>query len=264
MKRASRSNYNFSSSGQKVRALENYSRKRNKKKKIKKKTALLVLFLVAGLVYFLVGNTDNISFHNGKNLGEEEIMQKIEVEQGVRRSKIVFGVIGNALEDIPRIKNAELRKDVWNGWGWDIKEREGVLVFDQKGEIWALDQERVVLGPAFEEEKKVGLKVKGIEERVGMTRPGERLSEEEVKQSLHKLLNTEEAWSKLPVSEVDLTDSNNLKVFTEEGTEVWMGGINDLSKKWETLKYVIPHLQEEDLSAPVDLRNPDQVVVPSD
>jgi len=239
-------------------------RRRRKKTKLnlKKWTGLFAIFLCAGgVIYFLYGEIKQVKVQGADSLEEDNIIREAELQEGIVRREIFKGSYLERLAAHPEIKSARVVSLPVFELAIDVQKREPCMILLKDGDYWTVDRQGVVTGKSapekVEESNLIITGLEGVEE----VEAGKRLQETEYGEKLLIIAGIVEKRSEVPVEEINLYNPENIKAYTHDGMEIWLGDGRNLSNKIELVKEGLRYLPEREERSVVDVRYGDRIII---
>lgn len=235
---------------------------KNKKKIIHKKRQsiffylflmLFVLLCFVALVKSPVFKLERIDLIGNERVNAEQIIRAANVEKGATLWQVNNRMIRNQLEGMPLIQSAEVSYLMPKGISIIVEEKEPVALAPYQGKFLEISRDGTVLG-AFDKIKGDKPLLTGI----NFNRPfiGQNIKDEDIyylEEILHIFcLFSSETLSMF--SDFNVNNSNNLIVYTLDGTEIWLGSEN-FDKKIREIPNVLVEIRKKDTEPNyIDLR----------
>lgn len=209
----------------------------------------LFIFL-AGVIMVMGIKVDEIAIDGTVVVCPEELSGRIGIRQGMPWWKVLSVPVEENLEILPRIKRVEVSLRLLRRVEILVTEREAVALVLEKGRYLAVDGSGMVMGTPADDERGL-LVVTGIDVT---PLPGEYLAGKGKRKAFVSFFETWSNGSPLSLSELNLSDERNLKVYTAGGLEVLVGDSSNLDQKIGLLTSSLPRLDLSLVSGPIDLR----------
>ncbi|MGE5395939.1 MAG: cell division protein FtsQ/DivIB [Chitinophagales bacterium] len=229
-----------------------------------------ILAIVLGLValcafYFFLRSSlffiDRITVTGNVVVDKKEILALSGIQIGQNIFDIDPAASEKAIGIVPRIKRVEVSRKIPRQVLIRVAERKPwAMVVNKKGYI-VIDGEGVCLGSKTTIVDDPGVPIITLEDQPGVLREGERLSA--------SIKNVRKVVDALPeelrpiVSEYHCTKNGQVFLYTIEGTEVRLGGLDRLAEKMQLLDQVVDMNKDESNTGLqyIDLRYKGQPVI---
>ncbi|RQD74133.1 MAG: FtsQ-type POTRA domain-containing protein [Candidatus Syntrophonatronum acetioxidans] len=235
--------------------------KNKKSKKGKRRTKIFfnIFFMILFILIFValvrspVFKMQRIEVKGNERVSYEEILRIADIEEGTTLWQVNNRVLKKRLEKMPLINSARVSYVFPQALAIDVKEKEPIALIPYWERYLEISEDRTILGAADEmedlplmtgiiiEKPYVGQKVD----------PGEIIYLEEILRTISNMSSQELSF----FSDFKVKDPLNLKVYTIDGTEIWLGKDN-YEKKLEEVPRVLMEIkrQKEEEPGYIDLR----------
>ncbi len=209
---------------------------------------LMVLFMLSVFVYAYTSDKFNlrtITFHGCKELNTKHLESIVRRNFPANVLRINLRQLKNRLEKEPWVKRVEIRRVLPSGLIIYVQERTPAAIIEFRSELMLADQDGIMLGRYDPQYGKLDVPVfRGV---LGEDAENYRLYQEEnsarIRQGLQMLAEIESGSPQetRKISEVDISDPENLKVLLVDDTaEVYLGE-KDYLKRFRAL---MDHMQQ--------------------
>jgi len=208
----------------------------------------------------LNGSVEFINIKGAGTLPEEEILKKAELENGLHRRELLAGGYLERVIEHPQIKKAALTGVNWQGIEIEVEKREPRVMLLKEGEYWLADGEGVIIEKANLDKEEDYLIITGLE-KLNEIKAGKKLLKTEYGKAVQDIFTLAAEWDRLPVAELNLSSLDNVKAYTYNGMEIWLGDGRNLSDKVELVRRGLLYISFEDDPGIVDMRYDDRFIV---
>lgn len=211
---------------------------KKERKNIKKRVLLILLFLFSWLSMLLFLRSPyftirEISIKGLDKISPEEIRAATGLREGMNIWKVSSPEIRERVASIPRVAEVQVEKLLPDGISITISEKYPVAMMLYHGSYLELAKDGLIIGIRDEYKGELPL-INGLSwgrMDVGMSIP-DRPRGEIVEIFLEALA----VDPSLPLAEINVNDPEQIRVYTWEGMEVWLGDKEDLQRKLDVLQ----------------------------
>ncbi len=218
----------------------------NKKarKRIKKKLVLFFLFLFSSLSMLLFLRSpffiiQEISIQGLDKVSAGEIRDVIELREGMNMWKISPPEIRERIASIPRVGEVSVQRSLPGGIIIFIEEKNPVAMIPYHGSYLELSCDGLIIGIREEYKGELPL-INGLS--WGKMDVGMKIPDRSRGEIVEIFLESLKVSPSLPLAEINVTNPQQILVYTWEGMEVWLGSREDLDKKLEVLQQLHQYL----------------------
>lgn len=211
---------------------------RKERKSAKKKLVLILLFLFFSLSMLLFlrlpcFNIQEITVNGLDKVSTDEICSAAGLKEGMNIWKISTPEIREKVALIPRIAKVQVEKKLPGDISIFIEEKQPVAMIPYHSSYLELAGDGLIIGICDEYKGELPL-INGLSwgrMDVGMNIPDRPRGE-----IAEKFLEALAASPSLPLAEINVSNPQQIIVYTWEGMEVWLGDKEDLNEKLEVLQ----------------------------
>ncbi len=231
-------------------------------KRIKGKLVFVFIFAIVNvsLLLFLRSphfSIEEISIKGLDKVSTEEILLAVGISEGMNIWKINPPDMRGKILDIPRVADVEIERVLPQKLAIHIREKYPLALVPYHGYYLELSQDSVFIGIRDHYEGELPL-VSGL--MWGRMDVGDVIRDQVRREIIDIFLEVMEGQSFIPLAEINVSNPDNVKVYTREGLEVWLGGVEEMAKKLEVLQqiyYRLPEAEPEVTDGYLDLRVPE-------
>ncbi len=232
---------------------------------------MLVLFLLSVFVYAYRSdkfNLHTVTFHGCKETSPKHLELVIRKNFPANILRIDLGQIKSRLEKEPWVRRVEIRRVLPSDLIIYVQERVPSAIVEFRGELMLADQDGIMLAQYDPKYGRLDMPVfKGV---MGEDEEGYRMYQEQnavrIRQGLLMLSEIESGSPQetKKISEVDISDPENIKVLLVNDTAEVFLGEKDYLKRFRTLMENMKQYQElkdqyTEIES-IDLRMPDKII----
>ncbi len=246
--------------------LNNYSNgkrklveERKERKKIKSRLVFLFIFVIINVSFLLflrspVFTISNIQIEGLDKLSVEEIYSAGGIREGMNAWKISPPHLRDRILDIPRVAGAEVKRVIPGGLHILISEKYPLILIPFHGYYLEVATDGMIIGLRDDFRGELPL-VSGL--LWGKMDVGTTIPDRERGEIIEVFLQVFSEMPALPLAEINVSDPEQIVVYTWDGMEVWLGGSRGLVKKLDVLMHIyprLPSLKNDGLEGYLDLR----------
>lgn len=235
-------------------------RKEKKRMKRRKRTLkFLMLMLLLTLIYLFAFKTNFFNIKDIKVVGNNKINYNQIVKASMcMEDENIFKINKNsgeeALEELPYIKKAEIKRQLPKGIVIDIEEREEIVAISHIGSFIYIDKEGYILSIEEKDEKIDLPQIFGLdltELQLGKN-VFQQIEDDNVIDFI-LLSNKAELLSKMRY--INLSNKNSVMIELKDGIRVAFGPLNNVKYKMSFLFEILEDINKKDINAKQILLN---------
>lgn len=203
---------------------------------------LLLLFGIYSLLNSSFFALEKVTVSGNSQLDKAEIVKLSAISPGINIFKLKTGEIEKKILLHPRVKNVEVKRVLPREVQINMVERTGKGLLPKEGSFAVIDVEAVFLYEVGSIEKMNLPIITGV--NAGNFKIGEPIISEGLKDALFYLKVMSPEISAI-VSEINVADSENIRMYTIDGVEVKLGNTDKAREKLSIYADVISQKYEE-------------------
>ncbi len=246
--------------------LNNYSNgkrqlvaERKERKKIKSRLLFLLIFVLINVFFLLflrspVFTITYIQIDGLDKLSVEDIYNAGGIREGMNAWKISPPLLRDRILEIPRVAGAEVERVIPGELRIIVREKYPLVLIPFHGYYLEVANDGMIIGLRDDFRGELPL-VSGL--FWGKMDVGTTISDRERGEIIDVFLQAFSEMPALPLAEINVSDPEQIVVYTWDGMEVWLGGSKDLAKKLDVLMRIysrLPSLEKDDMEGYLDLR----------
>ncbi|MEW5921827.1 MAG: FtsQ-type POTRA domain-containing protein [Bacillota bacterium] len=232
---------------------------RKERKKIKNKLLFLFILVIFNLFLLLLLRSpyfaiNYIQIDGLDKLSLEEIYSAAGIREGMNIWKISPPELRDRILQIPRVAGAEVERILPGGLHIFIREKYPLVLIPFHGYYLEVAGDGIIIGLRDDFLGELPL-VSGL--FWGKMDVGTNIPDRTRGEIVEIFLQVLSRLPALPLAEINVSDPQQIVVYTREGMEVWLGGSKDLEKKLNVLMHLyprLPSLENNSLEGYLDLR----------
>lgn len=232
---------------------------RKDRKKIKNKIIFLFVFILFNIAFLVFLRSpfftvSQIHVDGLDKLTVDEICSAGEIWEGMNAWKINPPELRNRISKIPRVAEVNVERVLPGEFYIRVQEKYPLVLIPYHGSYLEVASDGMVIGIRDHYRGDLPL-VTGL--YWGRMDVGTYIADRERGNIIEVFLHVFSELPTFPLAEINVTDPQEIIVYTWEGMEVWLGGDDDLEKKLDVLMHLYPRLPSIDnneLEGYLDLR----------
>jgi cell division protein FtsQ len=216
--------------------------------------AFVLLLLKQGHAFFQVRE---IRVCGAALLAQDEIIARAGLRQGMSMLMVREKEAARRLLSLPAVRSASVYRRFPHTLDIVLDEREPAAYLPDWGGFWVIDRDGIVFErwPAARESLPV---VTGISEQPVLGAP---LLYPATAEALSRFLQALALVPELEIAEFNLGDALNLVMYTIDGREIRLGGVEQMEQKLFLVWQSLPYLTAAGRSGVIDVRSGDRLVL---
>ncbi len=225
-------------------AQQRLAEQRRERKKIKNRLIFVLLLFAANLFLLLFLRSpffavNYISITGLDKLSREDIYLAGGIREGLNIWKINPPELRRRIQQLPRVETAEVERVLPAALHIQILEKYPLLLIPFHGYYLEIAADGMIIGirDSFTGDLPLASGLFWGKMDVGTNIPDRARGE-----IIETFLAVFSRIPALPVAEINVSDPQQIIVYTREGMEVWLGSSRELEKKLEVLMHLYSHL----------------------
>lgn len=249
-----------------VSYLNNYStgkrqvvEERKERKKIKSRLLFLFIFVIINVSFLLFLRSpffaiSHIQIEGLDKLSVEDIYSAGGIREGMNAWKVSPPHLRDRILDVPRVAGVEVERVIPGGLHIFIKEKYPLVLIPYHGYYLEVASDGMIIGLRDDYRGELPL-VSGL--IWGKMDVGSTIPDRERGEIIEVFLQVFSEIPALPLAEINVSEPEQIVVYTWEGMEVWLGGSKGLEKRLDVLMHLyprLPSLENNEIEGYLDLR----------
>jgi cell division protein FtsQ len=220
----------------------------NERRSIKKKYALLFLFLIFSLfmLVFLrlpLFNIKEINITGLDKVTSDEVLAAAGLREGMSIWRINSSELDKRISTLPRVAEVRVERNLPSNISIAVIEKYPMAIITYHGSFLELASDGLIIGIKDDYRGEHPL-INGLV--WGQMDVGTNIPDQLRRDIIDIFLEALTITPALPLAEINVNDSDHILVYTWEGMEVWLGGKQNLDKKLEVLKQLHQYIHTGD------------------
>lgn len=210
------------------------------KKKIRDKLGFIFLLIIANLSLILFLRSpfftiEEISVQGTDKLPLREVHWAMGVKKGMNIWQISPPLLQERILTLPRVAWVAVERVLPGKLCVHIREKDCLALVPYHNYYLELAPDSTFIGIRHNYDGGLPL-INGLPQ--GWAEVGKKIGDQDLGEIIAVFLNALQKAPSFPLAEINVENPEQIIVYTNEGTEVWLGGKDDLSKKIEVFEQI--------------------------